>query len=78
MGQDDSCGICGKHYQTCGHGGKLHLIKDEAWTMCGLNHHLVPSESRDDWDNRDTDPEDKCKNCLKVASCGEASHKENE
>ncbi len=37
MGQDDSCGICGKNYQSCKHFRKSHLKhpEDSLRTVCG-------------------------------------------
>jgi hypothetical protein len=30
MGQDDSCGVCGKHYQACNHHRKEHIMNEKA------------------------------------------------
>lgn len=35
MGQDDSCGICGEHYQTCEHACKEHLVNSISEPLCG-------------------------------------------
>lgn len=62
MGQDTSCGICGKHYQSCTHYLKEH-IPSKGKSLCGAKKVILLSN---DWENRDIDPEDICKKCLKI------------
>jgi len=66
MGQDDNCGICGKHYQTCRHYVKTHVFSDtqKGFTFCGrqTSKGLV-GESMTGYDHVDTDPDDYCQLC---------------
>jgi hypothetical protein len=62
MWQDDRCGICGNHYQSCKHYLKAHLLSTyNTITLCGKvkdrSAYIVFSEG--------TDPDDLCRTCLK-------------
>lgn len=61
MGQDDSCGICGKHYQTCKHFLKSHFVGSH-FTLCGASTENYVRIGQD------VDEEDICKNCQKIIS----------
>ena len=69
MGQDSSCGICGKHYQDCQHFMRTHIRKDSinTKTFCGRYAHKCDiSDSLEEYDSGDTDPDDFCRNCAKA------------
>lgn len=65
MGQDDSCGVCGKHYQTCQHFMKEHIPtrEDRKVSLCGRKNVLMLEEV---WKNIDIDPFDICTTCRKL------------
>lgn len=74
MGQDDSCGICGKHYQSCKHYLKSHVQKlgtNELYCGrsrrkgLGFNLGLV-TESENEYDCGAIDPDDFCIDCQKA------------
>ena len=67
MGQDNSCGICGKYYQTCCHYVKEHVIKASGGVYCGNKGRLLKI-SISEFANTDIDPDDICKNCFKIAN----------
>lgn len=64
MGQDDSCGICGKHYKNCNHYLKEHIPTKGDKSLCGKDIAklvMLPN----DWEHMDCDPDDICKICMK-------------
>ena len=65
MGQDDSCGICGRHYQSCRHAVKEHLKREPraATTLCGRRADRVLVGSQDIWREAGVSPDDKCLRC---------------
>ena len=68
MGQNDSCGLCGKHYQQCSHYLKEHATNpDSGLTFCGRDVRNLISHSIDgQWYIDSIDPMDLCKICRKV------------
>jgi len=62
MGQDTSCGICGKHYQDCPHYMKEH-IPTSGKALCGAKNVILLN---DNWEDCDIDTDDICKKCLKI------------
>ena len=64
MGQDTSCGICGKHYQSCQHYVKEHIPTDGVKSLSGRDTSKLDMLLKD-WEQRDCDPEDICKICMK-------------
>jgi hypothetical protein len=58
MGQDTSCGICGKHYQNCKHYVKEHIDNGDGLPLCG-------GKVAGDYVSfsRDSDAEDICNKC---------------
>jgi hypothetical protein len=71
MGMDTSCGICGKHYQSCQHFIKIHAINPETMkTFCGKSRHRVIAEDIDvvdgNWFLDSVDPDDLCNICKKL------------
>jgi hypothetical protein len=65
MGQENTCGICGKYYQACRHYMKLHLPDKNGNPLCGRKIESVIVEDKN-WKNRDIDPYDFCKSCLNL------------
>lgn len=66
MGQDSSCGICGKHYQECNHYLKEHIPNNgsNGKTLCGNKRAKLILDTG--WENVDLDPDDLCEVCLKI------------
>lgn len=64
MGQDNSCGLCGKYYQNCKHYLKEHIPTEGDKSLCGKNIGKLVMLPKD-WEQRDCDPEDICKICMK-------------
>jgi len=63
VGQDNSCGICGKYYQNCSHYLKEHIPTDGDRSLCGRKIEklvMLP----EDWEQRDCDPDDICHTCM--------------
>lgn len=67
MGQDDSCGICGEHYQTCVHYRKLHISDTQFGTFCFRDNAAVTTENLKTYKENDVDPHDWCKACVREA-----------
>jgi len=69
MGQEDTCGICGEHYQSCSHYCKVHLAHptNPEKTICGRLAIKCMIEKLDDWllpeGHEVFDSDDKCKVC---------------
>ena len=66
MGQDDSCGICGKHYQTCSHHCKSHLRHPmkPIRTICGRKaDSVLIEEDVQLWVDDGIHPDDLCQVC---------------
>ena len=61
MGQDDSCGICGKHCQMCSHFRKEH-ISEQGKARCGAKGDLILMPHN--WKDIDIDPDNICLRCL--------------
>lgn len=58
MGQDNSCGICGRHYQECRHSVKEHLANEEQLPLCGQSGDVIYIEL-----GCDNDPDNICNKC---------------
>ena len=65
MGQDDSCGICGKHYQCCKHYVKEHIPNINGKALCGRKVDKLVMLPKD-WEHRSCDPDDICITCMKI------------
>ena len=59
MGQDESCGICGKHYQGCKHRLKEHFANEFGTPLCGTGGDIYVHLGSD------TDPDDVWVRCKK-------------
>lgn len=72
MGQDNSCGICGKHYQSCKHKSKVHVkLPSNPHSYCGMTKHAYKNViliTMNDYAYRDIDKEDICKTCYRMAN----------
>ena len=68
MGQDDRCGICGKHYQSCKHYLKIHVLKplSQVDVFCGRSNSDLLTEDLGAYNNDSIDPEDFCLQCIKT------------
>jgi len=75
VGQDDSCGICGKYYQSCRHYVKEHLPYSAGVAFCGRKKVLVLG---DDWFDRDIAEEDLCKDCVRLDPLAAAKYGEDD
>ena len=65
MGSDESCGICGKHYQSCPHFLKEHIERDDekGKALCGrINVIMTDMELVKD---SAVDPYNLCNSCIK-------------
>lgn len=62
MGSFDDCPVCGKHHKSCKHLLKEHLPDTLGKALCGRKDVVVLS---DDWVDRDIDPTEVCKHCVK-------------
>jgi hypothetical protein len=80
MGQDTSCGICGKHYQNCKHFIKEHALNPKTnKTFCGKDPKKVVASSTDiksgSWFLESVDPDDLCIKCKKITNYDEVMRK---
>lgn len=71
MGQDDSCGICGGHYQSCRHYLKEHIPDEHGLPQCGRNKEKV-IVMKPGWREIDIDPDDICGQCLRIEEKNES------